>query len=142
MGLTATWDLFHIGEALVQHQAGHIPIAALEAQLQAAFNDSAYEVKSYLLNAQDAKRMIAVAERSVASAQESYNDAKMRYELQLGTNLDLLTAQSDLATAELSLISAKTDYLTALSRLYVAIGEIHPGLDRQGEPAVRPASAD
>ena len=52
------------------------------------------------------------------------------------------TAQSDLATAELSLISAKTDYLTALSRLYVAIGEIHPGLDRQGEPAVRPASAD
>ena len=83
-----------------------------------------------------------MAERSVASAQESYNDAKMRYELQLGTNLDLLTAQSDLATAELSLISAKTDYLTALSRLYVALGEIHPGLDRQGEPAVRPASAD
>lgn len=141
-GLTATWDLFTSGKRWFNTKQAASQIAALEAQLQAAFNDSAYEVKSYLLNAQDAKRMIAVAERSVASAQESYNDAKMRYELQLGTNLDLLTAQSDLATAELSLISAKTDYLTALSRLYVAIGEIHPGLDRQGEPAVRPASAD
>ena len=72
--------------------------------------------------------MIAVAERSVVSARESYDDARMRYDLQLGTNLDLLTAQSDLASAELALISARSDYLTALSRLYVAMGEIRPDL--------------
>lgn len=137
IGLTAQWTLFNSGKRWFNSKQATSQIAALEAQLQAAFNNSAYEVKSALLSVQDAKRMIAVAERSVASAQESYNDAKMRYELQLGTNLDLLTAQSDLATAELSLISAKTDYLTALSRLYVAIGEIHPGLTRQGAPAIQ-----
>lgn len=142
LGLTATWDIFTSGKRWFATRQATSQIAALEAQLQSAFNDSAYEVKSSLLNTQDAKRMIEVAERSVVSALESYNDAKMRYELQLGTNLDLLTAQSDLATAELSLISAKTDYLTALSRLYVAIGEIHPDLGRRGEPAVRPASAN
>lgn len=142
LGLTAKWDIFTSGSRWFNTRRATSQIAALNAQMQSAFNDSAYEVKSYLLNAQDAKRMIAVAERSVASARESYNDAKMRYELQLGTNLDLLTAQSDLAEAELSLISAQTDYLTALSRLYVAIGEIHPDLGRQGEPAVRPGSAN
>lgn len=84
---------------------------------------------------QDTLRMIEVARRAVASAQESYADARMRYELQLGTNLDLLTAQSDLAEAELSLISAQTDYLTALSSLYVAMGEINPGLESGGRRA-------
>lgn len=142
MGVTATWDIFTSGQRWFNARQARSQIAALEAQARSAFNDSAYEVKAYLLNVQDAKRMIAVAERSVASARETYDDAKMRYELQIGTNLDLLTAQSDLASAELSLISAKTDYLTALSRLYVAIGEIHPGLDAQGEPAVRSVSGD
>lgn len=138
VGLTAQWTLFNSGKRWFNSKQVTSQIASLEAQLQQAFNNSAYEVKAYLLNAQDAKRMIAVAERSVASAQESYNDAKMRYELQLGTNLDLLTAQSDLALAELSLISAQTDYLTALSKLYVAIGEIRPDLSRPGIPAAQP----
>ncbi|MCH5277586.1 MAG: TolC family protein [Desulfovibrionaceae bacterium] len=141
-GVIATWDLFTSGQRWFSAGQARSQIAALEAQARSAFNESAFEVKSYLLNVQDAKRMIAVAERSVVSARESYDDARMRYELQLGTNLDLLTAQSDLASAELSLISAKTDYLTALSRLYAAIGEIHPGLDVQGEPAVRSVSVD
>lgn len=128
VGVTARWTLFDSGARWYGTRQAKSQIAALEAQMQAAFNSSAYEVKSCLLNAQDARRMIAVAERSVVSARESYDDARMRYDLQLGTNLDLLTAQSDLASAELALISARSDYLTALSRLYVAMGEIRPDL--------------
>lgn len=127
-GLTASWSIFDSGRDYHAIGKENANIAALEAQLRSCFNDSAYEIKSCLSSVQDTLRMIDVARRSVASAKESYNDAKMRYELQLGTNLDLLTAQSDLAEAELSLISAQTDYLTALSALYVAMGEINPSL--------------
>lgn len=127
-GLTASWSIFDSGRDYHATGKENANIAALEAQLRSCFNDSAYEIKSCLSSVQDTLRMIDVARRSVASAKESYNDAKMRYELQLGTNLDLLTAQSDLAEAELSLISAQTDYLTALSALYVAMGEINPSL--------------
>lgn len=127
-GITAQWMLTNSGKRWHSNQQVESQISALSAQLQLAFNNSAFEIKSYLLNAQDAKRTVSVAERSVVSAQESYNDAKMRYELQLGTNLDLLTAQSALANAELTLISARADYLTALSKIYIGMGEIRPSL--------------
>ena len=127
-GITAGWSIFESGRDYYSTKKEGSNIAALEAQLRGAFNDSAYAIKACLSSVQDTLRMIEVARRAVASAQESYADAKMRYELQLGTNLDLLTAQSDLAEAELSLISAQTDYLSALSALYVAMGEINPGL--------------
>lgn len=127
-GITASWSIFESGRDYYSTKKEGSNIAALEAQLRGAFNDSAYAIKACLSSVQDTLRMIEVARRAVASAQESYADAKMRYELQLGTNLDLLTAQSDLAEAELSLISAQTDYLSALSALYVAMGEINPGL--------------
>lgn len=134
-GLSASWSIFESGKDYYSTQKEGSNIAALEAQLRGAFNDSAYEIKACLSSVQDTLRMIEVARRAVVSAQESYADAKMRYELQLGTNLDLLTAQSDLAEAELSLISAQTDYLTALSALYVAMGEINPGLRNGGKLA-------
>lgn len=134
-GLTASWSIFESGRDYYSARKEGSNIAALEARLRGTFNDSAYEIKSCLSSVQDTLRMIEVARRAVASAQESYADARMRYELQLGTNLDLLTAQSDLAEAELSLISAQTDYLTALSSLYVAMGEINPGLESGGRRA-------
>lgn len=127
-GLVASWNIFESGKGYYSTRKEGSNIAALEAKLRGTFNDSAYEIKACLSSVQDTLRMIEVAHRAVVSAQESYADAKMRYELQLGTNLDLLTAQSDLADADLSLISAQTDYLSALSALYVAMGEINPGL--------------
>jgi outer membrane protein len=127
-GVTAQWALFTSGKRLFVMGQANSQIAAMEAQKQAAESMAAFEIKASLLGAQDAKRMIPVAERAVDSAQESYSNAKMRYELQLGTNLDLLTAQSNLAGAELTLISAKAEYLTALSKLYVAMGDMRPDL--------------
>jgi outer membrane protein TolC len=56
----------------------------------------------------------------------------MRYEVQSGTYLELLTAQSALSEAELAEISSRAECLLALARLYEAMGELHPGL-REGK---------
>ena len=69
-----------------------------------------------------------MSQRAVISARESYADAKMRYELQSGSYLDLLTAQSALSDAELAEISSRADCLIALSQLYETMGELHPDL--------------
>ena len=68
----------------------------------------------------------------MSAARESYADAKMRYELQSGTFLEMLTAQSALSEAELTEISARAECLLSLARLYDAMGELHPGL-REGK---------
>ena len=129
IGLTLSWTLFSSGKRLhLTRQAKH-EVKALEAAVRDAVNNSAYDVRACLLSAQDAYRMVKVAQKAVASARESYNDAKMRYELQSGTYLELLTAQSSLSDAELSEISARADCLGAIARLYEAMGEIHPGLE-------------
>ena len=72
-----------------------------------------------------------VSARALDSARQFYDDAKTRYEYQIGTNLEMLTAQSDLADAELAYISAKANYLISLSNLYVSLGEIKPNLNAQ-----------
>ncbi len=127
-GLGLSWNLFGSGRRYFATQQAKFDISSLESQRQSTVNNAANEIKADLLMVQNSERQITVAEAAVRSATEAYDMAKMRYELQLGTNLDLLTAQTDLSLAEASLISAKADYLTAISKLYVAIGEMRPTL--------------
>ena len=63
----------------------------------------------------------------------------MRYELQSGSYLDLLIAQSALSDAELAEISNRADCLIALAHLYETMGELRPDLK---EPSSADASAD
>ena len=88
-------------------------------------------MRSGLLSTQDAYRSVKVSQRAVVSARESYADAKMRYELQSGSYLDLLTAQSALSEAELAEISSRADCLIALARLYETMGELRPDLKEE-----------
>ena len=54
--------------------------------------------------------------------------ALARYEAQVGTNIDVLTAQASLTQAEAYYTTAKADYLISLSRLYISMGESSPSL--------------
>jgi len=126
--ITAGMNIFSSGQKYFRVREAKFGVEALEAQVELAFNTAALNVKTSLLMLQNAARMIEVSIRSLDSARQSYSDAKMRYEYQLGTNLEMLTAQSDLADAELNYISSKAGYLVALSNMYASIGEIHPSL--------------
>jgi len=86
---------------------------------------------------QEARKRIAVAQNSVAQATEAYNVALARYHEHVGTNFDVLDASANLTSAQSSLTGAKADYLTALSQIYVAMGEYHPDLLREGGAARR-----
>lgn len=131
IGLSVNWTLFSSGKRLYLTQQAQRQISALEAAVRSSINNCAYAVRSSLLSTQDAYRSVKVSQRAVVSARESYADAKMRYELQSGSYLDLLTAQSALSDAELAEISSRADCLIALSQLYETMGELHPDLQDQ-----------
>ena len=128
IGLSVNWTLFSSGKRFYLTQQAQRQISALEAAVRSSINTCAYAVRSSLLSTQDAYRSVKVSQRAVISARESYADAKMRYELQSGSYLDLLTAQSALSDAELAEISSRADCLIALSQLYETMGELHPDL--------------
>lgn len=127
-GLSINWTLFSSGRRMYLTQQAQRQISALESAVRSSVNNCAYAVRSSLLSTQDAYRSVKVSQRAVASARESYADAKMRYELQSGSYLDLLTAQSALSEAELAEISSRADCLISLARLYETMGELHPDL--------------
>lgn len=128
IGLSVDWTLFSSGRRMYLTQQAQRQISALEAAVRSSVNNCAYAVRSSLLSTQDAYRSVKVSQRGVTSAKESYEDAKMRYELQSGSYLDLLTAQAALSEAELAEISSRADCLIALSQLYETMGELHPDL--------------
>ncbi len=129
--IVGTMNLFSTGQKYFRVREAKSGVEALQAQVELAYNNAALNVKVCILKLQDAFRTVEVSTRALESARKSYDDAKTRYEYQLGTNLEMLTAQSDLAEAELLYISSKANYLVALSNMYAAVGEINPSLTKK-----------
>lgn len=128
VGAVGTWNLFEWGQSYYRtQQASHL-ISKMKADEEDLLQQVAFEVKSNLLSITEAARRIKVAQRGLEQAQESFRMALARYEAQVGTNIDVLTAQASLSQAEAYLTTAKADYLTSLSRLYISMGEASPSL--------------
>jgi outer membrane protein len=81
-----------------------------------------FQVKSSFLSIINSAKRIGVAKFGLDAAKENYRMAVARYQAQVGTSLDVLTAQSQMTQAEADLTQAMTDYQTALSNLYSAVG--------------------
>jgi len=81
-----------------------------------------FQVKASFLNILNSAKQIRVAKVGLDSARENYRMAVARYQAQIGTSLDVLTAQSQMTQAEANLTQALSDYQTALANLYSAVG--------------------
>ncbi len=131
VGASASWTFFESGKTFNAYREARENVAKIEAELANTRLDASFEVKQGLLDLQEAKDRIGVARKSVAAAQEGYRMAVARYQAQVGTNTDVLDAQSRLSEAETQLSTALADYQKALSRLYVAMGEKNTSLAQQ-----------
>ncbi len=136
-GVTAGWTLFSWGATRhAEQQAAHEQ-RRLRSDALGLRDEVTYEVTSRLLAVRNAEKRIVVARKAVEQAREAYRTALALYRNQVGTNLDVLDAQSTLTLEEAGLTGVKADYLSALAGLYAAMGEIRPDL-RAETPPVRP----
>lgn len=127
-GVTASMTLFQWGADYYDYKRTEEIVKQVQAELEDTRLNAGFEVKTSLLDIQEAADRITVARKSVAAAEEAYRMAVARYQAQVGTNTDVLNAQSRLTTSEAQLSQALADYGTAVSGLYVAMGEKNPGL--------------
>ena len=122
VGVTANWQVWDWGSTFFGYRQARDTVKKLQADLARMRLDVGYEVKTYHLNIQDAAKRISVARTGLEAAQEGYRMAVARYQAQVGTNTDVLDAQSRVSSAEFNLTQALSDYQSALADIYVAMG--------------------
>lgn len=137
VGAQATWNVFEWGTTYYADKQAGWQVTKMRYEQENLKLEVGYDIKSKYLAVQEARKRIAVAQNSVAQATEAYNVALARYHEHVGTNFDVLDASANLTSAQSSLTGAKANYLTALSQIYVAMGEYHPDLLREGGAARR-----
>ncbi len=129
VGVKASMTVFEWGADYYDYKKAEENVKQVEAELENTRLNAGFEVKQSLLNIKEASDRITVAQKSVEAAEEAYRMAVARYQAQVGTNTDVLNAQSRLTDSEAQLSQALADHGTAISSLYVAMGEKNLGLD-------------
>ena len=128
VGVQADWNVFEWGKTYFSYRQQKQLASKARAEQASLHNEVAYEIKSKLLQLNEADKRITVSRKGLAQAREAYRMADARYQAQVATITDVLDAQAKLSNAESSYTSALADYEIAVSSLYAAMGERHPDL--------------
>lgn len=131
LGLSAQWQVWDWGSTFFGFRQASENTKKIMADLAKLRLDVGYAVKTYHLNIQDAAKRISVARTGLEAAKEGYRMAVARYQAQVGTNTDVLDAQSRVSEAEFSLTQALSDYQGSLADIYVAMGRKNLSLSPQ-----------
>jgi outer membrane protein TolC len=124
LGLGATWNIFSGGYTTFDVSRATADRNRVNFMLQAQKNQVALEVKNIYLSVEEARARIAVAEQSIAQAQENLRIQKDRYNLQVSTSTDVLDAESLFAQAQMNYITARSDYAKFMAALRSAMGTL------------------
>ena len=122
LSLGLRWDFYDGGKARAQVKEYRARAQELLAQIEDVKRQVALEVSSAQLNFESARQRVDVASRQVASAQEDYRMALLRYKSNVGTNLDVLDARTALTNARTQLVDAVYDMNSSRADLDYALG--------------------
>jgi outer membrane protein TolC len=121
-GIGLNWNLFEGGAGYWNYHKAQYMNTKAGYQLESLKNQVTLEVKNSYLNAQEAQARLQVAEKAIAQAEEYVRIQKDRYNLQVATTDDVLTAQALLVRAENNYITARADQARAKAALRAAMG--------------------
>ncbi len=121
-GVSLSWNLFQgfstqqaVQKALANMRVTEAKIAILKLQIT-------QEVKTALLNLKKAEESIANAKVQVRQATENMELADLRYQMGLGTTLEVTIATVNYSQAKQTHITSLYDYVTAKANLEKAMG--------------------
>jgi outer membrane protein TolC len=80
------------------------------------------EIQRAFINLKEAERNIAVAKKTIQSAEENFRISGVRYREQVATSLELFDAQTLLSQAQVNYYRALYDYNLSLAQLQKSMG--------------------
>ncbi|MEC4984300.1 MAG: TolC family protein [Oscillatoria sp. PMC 1068.18] len=124
LGARLQWTLFDGGAARARAEQEKIDGAIAETNFADQRNIVRFEVERSYYNLLANQENIQTANVAVELAKESLRLARLRFQAGVGTQTDVIAAQSELTTARGNLLRAIIDYNTALAALQRAVSNL------------------
>ncbi len=119
---TGSWTLFDGFSTASRIKEAQANLDSLRTNEEATRNGIFLQVKDACLNLQSAIDVITSAKKAVESAQENYNISKEKYRSGIGSNLEMIDAQTALAQAKTDLYQTQFDYQVAKAKVNQVLG--------------------
>jgi outer membrane protein TolC len=122
-GARVSLNLFDGGASRARAAQEEANIAIAETQFSNTRNQIRLQVEQAYLELQSNRENIQTSEVAVQQATEALRLARLRFQGGVGTQSDVLSAQTDLTTAEVNRLQAVLGYNRSLASLRRAIGD-------------------
>ena len=123
-GAGLSWTLFEGGAAAARAAQEERDIEIAEVTFSRTRNQVRFDVERFYYSLEANKTNITTAQLAVEQAKEALELANLRLDAGVGTQLDVLEAQSQLTDAEFRLISAILGYNRSLAGLQRAVSNV------------------
>lgn len=124
LGVQVSMDLFEGGAARARARQQELGIEIADRNFEEFRNGIRAEVETAFFTLQSNFTNIDTATLAVEQAQEALDLAILRFDAGVGTQLDILDAQSELTDAEVNLVQAVVGYNRSLATLERAVSNI------------------
>ncbi len=122
IGVSASWNIFDNGVTAAQVNEANAALNQYRESAATIREAVQLEVQSAFLTLRSAEKNIATTRIAIASAEEDYKIAVVRYQAGVGTNLDVMDASDKLTQARNNYYTALYTYNTAKAALDKAMG--------------------
>ncbi|MFP4134538.1 MAG: TolC family protein [Halothece sp.] len=124
MGAQLNWNLYDGGSSRARARQAEEEIAIAENRFQQTRNEVRREVEQAFFNLDANEQNIETAEIAIEQAEESLRLARLRFQAGVGTQTDVINAQSELTRARGNLLTAIIDYNRSLAALERAVSNL------------------
>ncbi|MBV5260376.1 TolC family protein [Synechococcus moorigangaii CMS01] len=122
VGARMRWNFFDGGAAAARADQEQVDQAIAENRFVNQRNQIRFAVETAYNNFEASERNITTAAAAVTLAEESLRLARMRFNAGVGTQTDVISAQTGLSTARGNYLQAVTDYNRAFAQLKREVG--------------------
>lgn len=122
VGVTASMNVFDSGVTWSKIHAAQENLAKAKESQRRIKDNVELEVRTDYLNLREAEKRITTTQVAVASAEEDYHIAVVRYQAGVGTNIDVMDAQEALTQAKTNYYQALYNYNTSKAALNTSMG--------------------
>ncbi|MDX2256701.1 MAG: TolC family protein [Pseudanabaenaceae cyanobacterium bins.39] len=121
LGARLDWNLYDGGRSAAQVNQFKVDQAIAETQFEQAARQARFDVESAYINQRSRLQQIETATKALEQAKEALRLARLRLEAGVGTQLEVITAESDLTRADVNRIQAIIGYNQSRANLERAV---------------------
>ncbi|MBD2175864.1 TolC family protein [Pseudanabaena sp. FACHB-1998] len=121
LGARLEWNLYDGGRASAQVDQFKADQALAESRFEQAARQARYDVEESFINQRSRRQQIETATKAVQQAEEALRLARLRLDAGVGTQLEVINAESDFTRADVNRVQAIIGYNQSRANLERAV---------------------